>query len=302
MADGAGRFHTAPPHKGQSTLVPGRPGRRESRRRHPWAPGKPTPALRLCVPQGGVPKADSSPGSPGGPPVSSLYAVLQPGGTRFCPPSRGPTRHRQAPPPDAPICTPPFRMGPRPNLTPGTAHRPIRDLGRNPAATSWVQARAGAHKSVGGCPRGRGRAQAAPGVPAAHLQCSDTGSLPAQRVPAPPVDRAAASLLSPGQPQSLGSPLQGARPHLRGPPPSAAVVPLLSGHETARFSASRHQFKVGPSGAKQLSVRLARLRGHAPAIDMSVAALLIGVYGIATRWSVHATNVPCHYVNVHHHM
>ncbi|KAJ1215726.1 hypothetical protein NDU88_003334 [Pleurodeles waltl] len=52
-----GRFHTAPPHKGQSTLVSGRPGRRESRRRHPRAPGLPTPAHRLCVPQGGVPKA-----------------------------------------------------------------------------------------------------------------------------------------------------------------------------------------------------------------------------------------------------
>ncbi|KAJ1218897.1 hypothetical protein NDU88_006468 [Pleurodeles waltl] len=52
-----GRFHTVPPNKGQSTLVSGRPGRRESRRRHPRAPGLPTPAHRLCVPQGGVPKA-----------------------------------------------------------------------------------------------------------------------------------------------------------------------------------------------------------------------------------------------------
>ncbi|KAJ1123164.1 hypothetical protein NDU88_001637 [Pleurodeles waltl] len=52
-----GRFHAAPPQRGQSTLVSGRPGRRESRRRHPRAPGLPTPAHRLCVPQGGVQKA-----------------------------------------------------------------------------------------------------------------------------------------------------------------------------------------------------------------------------------------------------
>ncbi|KAJ1140340.1 hypothetical protein NDU88_006697 [Pleurodeles waltl] len=153
MADGAGRFYTAPPHKGQSTLVSGLPGRRESSRRHPWAPGHPTPAHRLCVPQGGVPKAGPSPGNPGRPPVSSLYVVPQPGGTRFRPSSRGPTRHqtlRSAPPP--------FRVGPRPNPMPGAAHRPIRDLGCNPAATSRVQARAGVHESVGGRPWGRGRA------------------------------------------------------------------------------------------------------------------------------------------------
>ncbi|KAJ1122862.1 hypothetical protein NDU88_001335 [Pleurodeles waltl] len=47
-------------------------------------------------------------------------------------------------------------------------------------------------------------------------------------------------------------------------PPSAAVVSLFSECKTARLSASRHQFKVCPSGADQLSVRHARLRGHAP--------------------------------------
>ncbi|KAJ1193574.1 hypothetical protein NDU88_002870 [Pleurodeles waltl] len=47
-------------------------------------------------------------------------------------------------------------------------------------------------------------------------------------------------------------------------PPSAVVVSLFSECKTARLSASRHQFKVGPSGAEQLSVRHARLRGHAP--------------------------------------
>ncbi|KAJ1192929.1 hypothetical protein NDU88_002235 [Pleurodeles waltl] len=70
-------------------------------------------------------------------------------------------------------------------------------------------------------------------------------------------------LCSPGQPQSLGCPLQG-RDRNSAVPPSAAVVSLFSECKTARLSASRHQFKVGPSGADQLSVRHARLRGHAP--------------------------------------
>ncbi|KAJ1082545.1 hypothetical protein NDU88_002710 [Pleurodeles waltl] len=129
------------------------------------------------------------------PRVSSVHAVPQPGGTRPRPPSRRPIRHRQAPPPDAPVCTPPFRVGPHPNLALGAARCPIQDRARNLAAILRVPVRAGAHESAGGRPRGHGRTQAAPPVPASHLHCcSETGSLSVQRVPAPPVDRAAASL------------------------------------------------------------------------------------------------------------
>ncbi|KAJ1131309.1 hypothetical protein NDU88_009647 [Pleurodeles waltl] len=259
MADGAGRFYTAPPHKGQSTLVSGLPGRRESRRRHPWAPGHPTPAHRLCVPQGGAPKAGPSPGSPGRPPVSSLYVVPQPGDTRFRPSSRGPTHHqtlRSAPPP----------------LQGGPASE--SDAGRSTLPNPGSRPQSGCDLAGPGPRRGARVCRRPPPGPrpclSSHGRTSRSPSVLRHGEPPSPARP------GPARRQGRGlSPQSRAAPATREPapggesapprsPPSAAVVPLLSGHEIARFSASRHPFEVGPSGAEQLSVRHARLRGHAP--------------------------------------
>ncbi|KAJ1119806.1 hypothetical protein NDU88_007991 [Pleurodeles waltl] len=160
--------------------------------------------------------------------VSPLCVVPQSGGIRLRLPSRRPIRRRQVPPADAPGCTPPSGWA----RIQGQ-HRALRTAQSGAAAatrrrTKWVQARTGAHESAGGRPRGR--TQAAP-----------VASAPVTRGPAP-----------------------GGQDRTSAVPPSTAVVPLRSGHRTARLSASRHRFKVGPSGADPLSVRHARLRGHAP--------------------------------------
>ncbi|KAJ1083214.1 hypothetical protein NDU88_003374 [Pleurodeles waltl] len=84
---------------------------------------------------------------------------------------------------------------------PGAAHRPIRDLGRNPAVIPRVQARAGAHKSVGGRPSSPGRTSRSPSAlrhgeppsPARHGPARRQGrglspqsrAAPATREPAP---------------------------------------------------------------------------------------------------------------------
>ncbi|KAJ1218282.1 hypothetical protein NDU88_005865 [Pleurodeles waltl] len=84
-----------------------------------------------------------------------------------------------------------------------------------------------------------------------------------QRGAAPPVSQAAAA------PQSRSAPgtqalTPGAKPRRHRLPTSSAVVTLHFERDTARPSASRHTFEVGPSGAERLSVRHAQLRGHAP--------------------------------------
>ncbi|KAJ1132333.1 hypothetical protein NDU88_010652 [Pleurodeles waltl] len=142
---------------------------------------------------------------------------------------------------------------PKPGAAAATRRRPTR-----------AQARTRAHEPAGGRPRGRGRTQAAPVTPAPHPRRFNTGSPPAQRASALPAGRAAASPQPRAAPVTRGPAPGGGRDRTSAVPPSTAVVPLHSGHRTARISASRHRFKVGPSGADQLSVRHARLRGHAP--------------------------------------
>ncbi|KAJ1099995.1 hypothetical protein NDU88_005085 [Pleurodeles waltl] len=153
MADGAGRFHTAPPHKGQSTLVSA-------------ALGVESPVVGIrgplgiqhrhtdCAsPRGSYPKRAPHRAAPGGPPSPRCMQSRSQEAPGSAPRAGGQLATRRSDP-----HPPLFRVGPRPNPMPGAAHRPIRDLGRNPAATSRVQARAGAHESVGGRPRVRGRA------------------------------------------------------------------------------------------------------------------------------------------------
>ncbi|KAJ1126338.1 hypothetical protein NDU88_004746 [Pleurodeles waltl] len=215
--------------------------------------------------RGAHPKWTPHRAAPGGPPSPRLSVVRSPS-----------VRGHQAPPPeqkaDPPSAGAPSRRSSL-HLPSGWARiqgqcRALRTAQSGAAAatrrrTTWVQARTGAHESAGGRPRGRSRTQAAPVASAAHLQCTNTGSPPAQRASAPPAGRAAASSQPRTAPVTRG-PAPGGQDRTSAVPPSTAVVPLRSGHRTARLSASRHRFKVGPSGADPLSVRHARLRGHAP--------------------------------------
>ncbi|KAJ1112057.1 hypothetical protein NDU88_000328 [Pleurodeles waltl] len=169
--------------------------------------------------RGAHPKRTPHRTAPGGPRlrVFPLCVVPQSGSIRLRLPSRRPTRHQQVPPPGAPVCTPPSG---RARIQ---GQRRAQRTARSGAAAAIrrrptrVQARTGAHESAGGHPRGRGRTQAAPAASAAHLQCSNTGSPPAQRVSAPPAGRAATSPQLRAAPVTRGS-LRGARPHLRGSP------------------------------------------------------------------------------------
>ncbi|KAJ1122751.1 hypothetical protein NDU88_001235 [Pleurodeles waltl] len=204
--------------------------------------------------RGAHPKWTPHRAAPGGPRprVSPLCVVPQSGGIGLRLPSRRPIRRRQVPPVDAPACTPPSGwariQGQRRALRTAPSGAPAATWRR----TTWVQARNRAPESAGG------RTQAAPVASAAHLQCTNTGSPPAQRASAPPAGRAAASSQPRTAPVTRG-PAPGGQDRTSAVPPSTAVVPLRSRHRTARLSASRHRFKVGP-----LSVRHARLRGYAP--------------------------------------
>ncbi|KAJ1156073.1 hypothetical protein NDU88_008798 [Pleurodeles waltl] len=142
--------------------------------------------------------------------ISPLCVVPQSGGIRLRLPSRRPIRRRQVPPADAPARTPPSGwariQGQR---------RALRTAQSGAAAatrrrTTWVQARTGAHESVGGRPLGRSRTQAAPVASAAHLQCTNMGS-PRHSAPRPRPPAGPRPPRSPEQPQSLGGPLQGGK-------------------------------------------------------------------------------------------
>ncbi|KAJ1105597.1 hypothetical protein NDU88_003002 [Pleurodeles waltl] len=265
--------------QGDSTLPrPTKDNQRSSRA----APGVESPVVGIrgplgirhrrtdCAsPRGAYPKRAPHRAAPGGP---RLLVVCSPAARRHQvpPPSRGPTRHRQAPPPDAPIRTPPLQGGPASES----------DAGRSTPPNPGSQPQSGGDL-VGPGPR-RGaqvRWRPSPG-PRPHSSSPGRTSrspsvLPHGELPSParpgPARRQGRGL----SPQSRAAPVTrepapGGESAPQRSPPSAAVVPLLSGHEIARFSASRHPFKVGPSGAEQLSVRHARLRGHATSSDYTV--------------------------------
>ncbi|KAJ1213502.1 hypothetical protein NDU88_001139 [Pleurodeles waltl] len=148
-----------------------------------------------AFPRGAYPKRTPHRAAPGGPSSPRLLVVCSPA-----------ARRHQAPPPEQEADSPPAGAPTRRS----DLHSPLQggpasesDAGRSTPPNPGSRPQSGGDL-VGPGPRrgarvrrrppqGRGRAQAAPAVPAAHLQCSDTGSLPAQCVPAPPVDRAAAS-------------------------------------------------------------------------------------------------------------
>ncbi|KAJ1166170.1 hypothetical protein NDU88_006579 [Pleurodeles waltl] len=167
-------------------------------------------------------------------------------------------------PADAPIRTPLLQGGPASES----------DAGRSTPPSPGPRPQSGGDPAGPGPRRGARVRRGPPPGPRPHLSSPGrtSRSPSALRHGEPP----SPARLGPARRQGRGlSPQSRAAPATREPapggesappwsPPSAAVVPLLSGHEIARFSASRHPFEVGPSGAEQLSVRHARLRGHAP--------------------------------------
>ncbi|KAJ1195317.1 hypothetical protein NDU88_004598 [Pleurodeles waltl] len=286
-ADGTRRFHAVTPHKGQSELILCGSGCSKSRRRLSGAPGQQTPELRLCVHQGDAPKADPSPGSPRGPPPPCLSAVRSPS-----------VREHQAPPPKQEADSPPagaptrrsglhpsFRAGPHSRPAPGAAYRSVRGRGRNPAVT---------HVGPGPHRGARVRRRPPPGPRPHSSHPGSVGRSPAMlQHREPPGTARLGPARRPGRdlPAAPSSPSHsglapGGRDRISAVPPSTAVVPLHSGHRTARFSASRHRFKVGPSGADQLSVRHARLRGHAPFLK-----LLFTVLGTVQCLVIYVTHI-----------
>ncbi|KAJ1120365.1 hypothetical protein NDU88_008535 [Pleurodeles waltl] len=208
-------------------------------------------------PGGGSPKVDSS---------LRLSTVCSP-------PARGhqtppPEQEADSPPAGAPTCRSDphhsFGVGPYPGPAPGAAHRPDPgprpQLGSDPRRPRPAPGRTSPPEAAPGAaaalkpPRSRGPSPAA----LQHRDPSGTARPGPARRPGRGLSAA------PGSPSHSGARSRGGRDRTSAVPPSTAVVPLHSGHRTARISASRHRFKVGPSGADQLSVRHARLRGHAP--------------------------------------
>ncbi|KAJ1153042.1 hypothetical protein NDU88_005809 [Pleurodeles waltl] len=215
--------------------------------------------------RGAHPKQTPHRTAPGGPPPPCLSAVRSPS-----------VREHQAPPPEQEADSPPagaptgrpglhpsFRAGPHSRPAPGAAYRSVRGRGRNPAAT---------HVGPGPHRGARVRRRPPPGSRPHSSRPGSVGRSPAMlQHGEPPGTARLGPARRPGRdlPTAPSSPSHsglapGGRDRTSAVPLSTAVVPLHSGHRTARFSASRHRFKVGPSGADQLSVRHARLRGHAP--------------------------------------
>ncbi|KAJ1083649.1 hypothetical protein NDU88_003804 [Pleurodeles waltl] len=224
--------------------------------------------------RGAHPKRGPHRAAPGGPSPPRLSAVRSPS-----------AREHQAPPPELEADSPPvgaptrrsglhpsFRAGPHSRPAPGAAYRSVRGRGRNPAATH----------AVPGLHRGARARRRPPPWPRPHSsRPGSVGRSPAilQHGEPPgtarlgPARRLGCDLpIAPISPSHSG-PAPGGRDRTSSVPPSAAVDPLHFGHRTARFSASRHRFKVGPSGADQLSMRHARLRGHRRMASSSLNSL-----------------------------
>ncbi|KAJ1121657.1 hypothetical protein NDU88_000177 [Pleurodeles waltl] len=219
-----------------------------------------------AFPRGAYPKRTPHRAAPGGPPSPRLLVVCSPAARRHqapppeqeadSPPAGAPTRHSDLHPPlqggpasesDAGRSTPP---------NPGSRPQSGGDLvGPGPRRGARVRWRP---------PPGPRPHSSSPGRTSRSPSVLRHGEPPSPARPGP-ARRQGRGLSSQSRAAPVTrEPAPGGETAPPRSPPSAAVVPLLSGHETARFSASRHQFKVGPSGAEQLSVRHARLRGHAP--------------------------------------
>ncbi|KAJ1105956.1 hypothetical protein NDU88_003359 [Pleurodeles waltl] len=247
-------------------FILGCPGRSKSRRRHPGVPGQQPPALRLCVPQGVYPKRTPHRAAPGGPSSPCLLSACSPA-----------ARRHQAPPPEqeadsSPAGAPTRRSGlhPPPQGGPasesGAGRRALPNPGSRPQSGgdfAGPSPRRGARvhwrPPPGPRPRSSGPARTSRS-PSLLLRNGE----PLSPVRPGPARRQGCGLfVVPGSPSHSGARSRGETAPPQSPP-SAAVVSLFSECKTARLSASRHQFKVGLSGAEQLSVRHARLRGHAP--------------------------------------
>ncbi|KAJ1162175.1 hypothetical protein NDU88_002650 [Pleurodeles waltl] len=226
------------------------------------APGQRPPAPQSYGPQGAQEKRapyQSSSGRLLSPclltvraPAAGKHQAPPPGWEADFTPSGVPTRHSDMP------LTP--RGGPAHSLRArrGTPHVP--GPRPQPASRPPGTIPAGPHESAGGHPRGNGPSPVAPPAIAAHLLLRSEPAAPQFSAGRPRPSARPQPRSAPGT-QAL---TPGAKPRRHRLPTSSAVVTLHFERDTARPSASRHTFEVGPSGAERLSVRHAQLRGHAP--------------------------------------
>ncbi|KAJ1153524.1 hypothetical protein NDU88_006283 [Pleurodeles waltl] len=278
MATGAGRFRIAPPHKGQSMFILGCPGCRKSRRRYPGGSRAAVTGTPIVRSPGGVPKADSPRAAPGGPSSPRLLSACSLA-----------ARGHQAPPPvqevdSSPVGVHTSRSSLCPPLQGGPAS--ASGAGRSAPPNPGLRTQSGGD-FVGPGPRrdAQVRRRPPPGSqsrPSGPTRTIRSPSLLRNREPHSPerpgpARREGRGLsVVPGSPSNSGA---RSRSETTPPqsPPSAAVVPLLTGCKTARFSASRLQFKVGPSGAEQLSVRHARFVATPPRLGTATASAAVGI-------------------------
>ncbi|KAJ1111023.1 hypothetical protein NDU88_008361 [Pleurodeles waltl] len=225
------------------------------------------------------------------PRVSPLCAAPQPGDIRLRLPSRRPTRHRQAPPPVVPVRTTPSGWARIQGQRRAQRTAQTRGRGRNSAATHagpgpHQGARARRRPPPGPQPPSSGPGHAGPS-PAAlqHGDPSGTARLGHARRPGRSLSAA------PGSPSHSGARSRGGRDCTSAVPPSTAVVPLHSGHRTAHISASRHRFKVGPSGADQLSSLFHFHSRDSPSPAPGAEVTSVGVLRASGAQSVFPTEV-----------
>ncbi|KAJ1205503.1 hypothetical protein NDU88_000937 [Pleurodeles waltl] len=218
MATSTGRFRVATPRSGQSMVIPGCLRHREFHHWHLGAPRQQSLMLRLCVPQGVHKRQVPHLAASGGPSSPRPFSV--------CSPAAG--RHQAPPPGWEADSSPAGAHTRRSGLPPSLQGGPVTGFGARFRVVATVRRRLPGPRSTPGHPSPLGATPgatasvlAAPPVIAAHLPyCSSSGSLPVQRDPAPPIDRAAAPS-SPEQPRAAPAarvPAPGARPQLRCPP------------------------------------------------------------------------------------
>ncbi|KAJ1123017.1 hypothetical protein NDU88_001490 [Pleurodeles waltl] len=241
MLVGAGRFCAALPPKGQSMFNLNCPGWRESRRRRPGVPGQQPQPLRLCVPLGVCQQRVPRRATPEDPPSSRRRSAGSPAAGRH-----------QAPPPEREAGSSPPRA--QRVVLPGTAAS-VRQRDRGSQLVPGRPSPPEADTGAAAVPK-RSRLFLPLAASASKWETARSG------VFGPRSPTGLRALASSGQPESLGSLHRGRD---RAPAASPAlVVPHFFRCRTARSGASRLRVSVGPSGAEQLSVRHAPLRGHAP--------------------------------------
>ncbi|KAJ1215393.1 hypothetical protein NDU88_003002 [Pleurodeles waltl] len=221
-------------------------------------------AMPIVRSPGGVPAADSPPGSPGGPPSLRCRSAGSPV-----------ARGHQVLPPEKEASS--SLVG----VFPGCSG--LYFLSGWLCVRIQLRAQRVALPGIAASIRRRGRgSKSAPGCPSPPEADTGAAATPKRSCPLLPLAASTSTwgaapsgvlgprsttgpraLASSGQPDSPRSLHQG-RDRTPQPLPHAPVISHCFRCRTARSSASRLRVNVGPSGAEQLSLRHAQLRGHAP--------------------------------------